>query len=431
MQLCFKLATLTSMRRFHSAMLALGVISLALPSCASLREGGEPGGVSERPLTIVAIGDAGEPGAELRANAGLLTNMYTGQHDGGTYDAMIFLGDNFYPTGLNVPVDEVDGRVKKTLGPFKLPFEGLGRNRVHAIPGNHDYYARNAIEASALFGLISIAEIPVGLNGRGNEREAALDQWTYHHVMPASVLFPLAPDSPDSVEFLFVDSALPLRTDTASWGAALDSLRRLLEASRLRSGIRWRVLCMHHPMHSLGEHGGYTVWNDETERVDYLHPCDRDSDAVGWVKNSFDPEDLCAEKYRRFVNALRAVIAASGAPIHLSLAAHDHSLQLLLYPDRDPDCPGCPRVHIISGAGSRGGMVRSPSPPCEFTSSPASASRRGLSAPGFVKLTFMKEQVHAIFFNAFTITPVDMGEGRTAFSISPEGRLNHYPEPDR
>lgn len=392
--------------------------SLLLAACAHQIEAGRE---DVRPLAVVAIGDAGEPGAELRSCAALLRAMSTGEHDGGTYEAMLFLGDNFYNTGLNVPVDEVDGYVRRVLGPYRVPFERLGRERVHAVPGNHDYYARNAIEASVLFGLISIAEGPVGLTDRGNRRAAALDVWTYHHRMPGRLTLPLAPEAPDSVQFIFVDSALPLRTDTATWSTPLDSLERLLAAERGREEIAWRVLVMHHPLRSLGEHGGYSVWNDETEAVEYLTPCDKDSNAVAWIKNLIDPEDLCAEKYRSFMTALRATIRKGGVPVHAALSGHDHSLQLLLHPDRD--CPECPQVQIISGAGSKPTRVRAAAPPAEFTSFPDAPSRKGVSPPGFVRLEFTSETLRAVFFDAGAMKPLDMGSEQRSFVIRNDGGL--------
>ena len=411
------------MLRHAPAFLLLGMLSLLCPSCAHVQEGVGTTPSHETPFSVVAIGDAGEANSELRANSTLLTNMYSGQHDGGSFDAMIFLGDNFYDTGLNIPADEVEDEVKQILGPYKITFEALGRQNIHALPGNHDYYARNAIEASILFGLISIAEAPVGLSGRGNARETAIEGWTYHDVMPGTATYPLFKGSPDSVQFVFLDSALPLRTDTTSWAPALDSLRRLLDASRAQRGIIWRILCMHHPIYSLGEHGGYSVWNDETNRVDYLTPCNKDSNAVGWVKNWFDPEDLCAEKYGRFMETLKSVIAASGVRIQVALTGHDHSLQLLSYPERDSWCAGCPKLHIVSGAGSRPTMVRFPSPPEEYTSAPSAPSKRGVSPPGFARLTFTRDRLRVVFFNAFSIAPLDMGGGRREFVISPDGSL--------
>jgi len=120
---------------------------------------------------------------------------------------------------------------------------------------------------------------------------------------------------------------------------------------------------------------------------------------------------------------LKTVIRDAGATIHLVLSGHDHSLQLLSYPGRDTWCAECPKVHIISGAGSKASMVRSPEPPAEYTSAPAAASKQGVSGPGFVQLTFTRDRVRAVFFDAYAIAPMDMGGGRRGFEVTQDGTL--------
>lgn len=133
------------------------------------------------PLTVIALGDAGDNTSALRACGTYVTNMHVGQHDAGKFGMLLFLGDNFYPTGLNIPIDDVPRKIESTLEPFKIPLQELGRSNVHALAGNHDYYARYAIETSVFFGLVKIEEAPVGLTDRGNRRAAAIETWTYHY----------------------------------------------------------------------------------------------------------------------------------------------------------------------------------------------------------------------------------------------------------
>ena len=380
-------------------------------------------GAGARPLTVLALGDEGESGSALRACASYVTNMHTGQHDGGKFDVMIFLGDNFYNIGLNGPASEVEGKVKDVLGRFKMPIAELGRANVHGITGNHDYYERNLVETSILFGLISFEGGPIGLTDKGNRRAAALEQWTYHYHLPAEATYALAPGSADSAQFIFVDSALPLRTNPGTWCPALDSLSRLLAASKRRPGILWRILCEHHPIYTVGEHGGYTVWDDETNRVEYLTQCDKDSNAMGYVKNMLDPEDLCADKYRQYLDSLRAVVNAGGVRIQLSLTAHDHSLQLLNYPDRDEQVNGWPKVHVVSGAASKPTRVKFPLPPHEYTSAQVDPKKQGESVPGFVQLRFEGGKLRLAFFDAKTGEWLDMGGGVKEFWLDSSGTL--------
>jgi len=391
--------------------LAIFAFSALLVSCSSQEESTRSSG---RGFTVAALGDGGERNSELKSIGSLITRMHSGEHDGGRADMILFLGDNFYPTGLNVPSDEVEDKVSSVLRYFEDPVTALGRGRVHAVAGNHDYYTRHAFEASALFGLINIEMGPIGLSDRGNERARSLEQWTYHYDMPAEATVPVDEGGQDQVSFIFFDSARLLRTDPPRWKPGLDSLERLLKASAGRGDIRWRVLAVHHPFYSVGEHGGYTEWDDVAGDFEFLTPCDKDSNALSWFKNFLDPEDLCAERYRGYVDSMRAVIGRSGANVDLVLAGHDHSLQLLSYPERDTDCSSCPKVHIVTGSASKVSGVRKPHPPEEYT---AFDSREGLSVSGFAQVTFFRDEIRVRFFQGKKGEPIDMGDGKTVFRI--------------
>src|SRR5512140_1813291 len=160
--------------------LAVAILMLCLDSSGSAQPS-VPG--SRTPLTVIAIGNAGESGSNLRGNSTYLSEMYTGRHDAGQYQAMSFLGDNFTPTGLNIPASSVEGEIASFLRPFQVPMDGLGRAREHALPGEHDYYSRNALESSVFFGLIKHQEGPSGMSSKGNERAAQIPGWTFHYGM--------------------------------------------------------------------------------------------------------------------------------------------------------------------------------------------------------------------------------------------------------
>ncbi len=376
----------------------------------------------DRPLTVVAIGDVGDAGSDWRANAFYITDMFTGRHDAGKPDMLVFLGDNFIPTGLNVPVGDVESTVEGLLRPLAEVLGGIPASRVHAIPGEHDYYARFMSEKSSFFGLIKTGEGPTGVSDKGNSREAAIDAWTYHRGLPGEAIAPIEPGSTDSVQFIFFDSAILLRTEPSRWHEALSALKRILVNSGERTGIGWRVLCVHHPWCSVGPHGGYSTWNDETESVDYLTNCDKDSNGAGFVRNWIDPEDLCADRYRGYIDSVKAVINAAGVRIQLLLAAHDRSLQLLSA--RDPGCDACPPVHIISGAGSLPDRVKLPSPPLDFTSAGRTAQDEGISPPGFVQLQFHAERVRVVFYNGRNGEQIDMGDGQKVFWVGKSGAIS-------
>ena len=400
------------------------VLAVLVPLAGSEGTAAPPGqDGKEHSLTVVAVGDAEENNSVLRGCGAYVTNMHTGQHDAGRFDLLFFLGDTFGPTGLNVPADDVQKTAERILEPFRLPMEELGRGNVHSIAGEHDYYARNAIEGSLLLGLVRIEEAPIGLTDRGNRREEALGGWTHHYGLPAEAVYPLGPGSRDSVQFIFFDTALPLRTPAAMWGPALGGLRRILSGDRARPRVVWRILCTHHPFAASGEHAGYTAWDDEAASVGYVPPCDRDSSALSWFRNWLDPEDLCAGRYRDLADSVRSAVRDGGVKVQCVLSAHDHSLQLISSSPGASAADPFPSIQIVSGSVAEPARVRFPSPPAVFTSAVTDPSEKGMSLPGFVRMTFGETACTVVFYNGNTGDPIDMGGGAREFLIGLDGAL--------
>jgi hypothetical protein len=377
-------------------------------------------------FSLVAVGDAGEKSDILHDNAKALSKLF----DDSAFDLLVFLGDNFYKIGLNFDKaatqkeveEETQKKIKDVLGPFQKVIQKLGRNRVHAIAGNHDYYARLVVDKSILFGLISIQTAPVGITNRGNEREAEIPFWTYHYGLPEQALFRIG-ETQDSLQVIFFDSAILLRTSPDAWGKYLSALRQILASTQNRPQIKWRILTAHHPLYSVGKHGGYTVWDAKSQTVQRLNLCDADSDAVGYFINIADPEDLCAARYRSYQDSIKSVIRQSGVRVQIFLAGHDHSLQLLHYPLRDENCSNCPKIHIVSGAGSSTGKVKAPSLPAgEFTSPNNNPKQQGESQYGFTRFDITGEEILVRFFSGKTKREIDMG-GRMNFRIDLNGKL--------
>jgi hypothetical protein len=170
----------------------------------------------------------------------------------------------------------------------------------------------------------------------------------------------------------------------------------------------------------VGEHGGYSEWNDETQSVEYLTRCDKDSNAGAWFENWMDPEDLCAPRYRQLMDSLAASIRLSGASVQIALGSHDLSLQLLQVP-RESRMAGVPSIQIISGAGSKVARVSASNPPTAFTSASENPKQAGEAVPGFVQLQFERERLRVRFFNARTGDWMKMNSGQVDFMIGKEG----------
>jgi len=320
---------------------------------------------------------------------------------------LFFLGDNFYPTGLNVPEDDVVSTINACLEPFSPAFERLGPENVHAVPGNHDYYCG------------MLGPIPYGRCIQGNIRENAITSWTFHMIMPSSIRRPTHPASTDSVEFVFFDSALLLATERSMWSTCLDSLERLLRRSSSSRGIRWRIVVAHHSPFSVGEHGGWRHWSDREKRVQYLGNCWSDGmDPKKYVEQTISSQDNCAGDYRAYVDSLEARIGRSRALVQLMLTGHDHSLQLLA--NVRTGSGTATRTYIVSGAGSKTATVRSSFPPHVWTH-PVIANN-GESAPGYVVGSFVDDHLDLRFIDPRTDQTLDMG-GRTEFRVAVTGRL--------
>ncbi len=395
--------------------LARALPFVLIVACASPSRGQAPG----RHCTVIALGDGGDNNGVLRANAFYVTEMVLGHHDAGKPDMLLFLGDNFIPVGLNIQASDVEGEVKANLGAFKDVFDVLRPDQVHAVPGEHDYYCRFAVEHTALFGLFRTSEVPIGLSDRGNRREAEIPSWTFHFGLPSESTAPLGEGSADSVQMIYFDSAILLRTDPSAWAPALAALRGILTASARRTGIVWRVFCAHHPWRSVGVHGGYSLWDDETQKVTYLSNCDRDTNATGYLRNWLDPEDLCGDRYRLYVDSVSTIIRESGARVQIVLSAHDRSLQLL------PALPGAvyPAIQVVTGAAALPERVLDAAPPERYTSASTDRFKEGISLPGFAQLQFSREKARVVFYSGRTSDPLDMGGGSTTFWITPEGNL--------
>ncbi|MDZ7360605.1 MAG: metallophosphoesterase [candidate division KSB1 bacterium] len=395
--------------------------------------GQAPPAGSKADFSFVAIGDIGEKSDLLTDNAKTMTALFRQDR----FDLLIFLGDNFYPTGLNFGASgnfqkEVPKKIKDVLDPFREVMAGLGKKNVHAVAGNHEYYAKVLLDKSFFFGAFSISALPVGITNKGNQRADTISTWTYHYSLPSEVIFAAGQDS---VQFIFFDSAILLRTQPETWRPSLAHLQRLLASTRQRPRVKWRIFAAHHPLYSVGEHGGYSEWDPEARAVRYLNHCDPDSDAVNYFQNLVDPQDLCTERYRAYRDSVHAAIHRSGVTVQLALSGHDHSLQLLHNPNRhsafaslgslaEQVCARCPKIFLVSGAGAKTSRVKMPSSQKgEYTCPHPDPKQEGKSQFGFVRVDFQGERLRVRFFSGKTKKEIDMG-GRREFFIKPDGTLD-------
>ncbi len=408
---------MSSNHRVKCSLAVLLLNGLGVFSCGPALVDFQP---TEADFSFVAIGDTGERGDLLEQNAAVLRKMFRQDR----FQSLIFLGDNFYPTGLNVPREKLQDKINSMLDPFAEVLQGLGRENVFALAGNHDYYAFLAVDFKLPLNLYRVQTAPYGISSRGNERARRLPVWTYVDSLPRAALY--GPDT-NKIQMIFFDSARPLRTDTTTWQPALARLQQLLDEHKNDAHVKWRLLFVHHPFHSLGPHGGYKHWDEDNETVAYLNPCSKDSNAADYVLNLLDPEDTCAPKYQAYVRAVQTAIAASGVTVQAVIAGHEHVLQLIYRPQENN---GSPRLHVGSGAGAKVSRVKAANPAAhEFTwwqrfEREDNVKQKGRSKHGFVRFDLKGDFLELRFFDGKDGSVLPAGDGKSVFVIHCDGSMS-------
>jgi hypothetical protein len=389
---------------------AATVRRLLLLSSALLFAAGAARAQPGAPFTFIAIGDEGQVG-EAHSSVAAATNAVAGRlaSSGSPLGMLLFLGDNFYPHGLNGVGDEWQRLRDAIIAPYRDLAARLGRQNVRAIAGNHDYYCR------------AVNTIPYGFCVTGNQRERAMPEWTYSYYWPVGLRHAMSEGGADSVELILFDSSYLLTRPTIFWRRPLDSLERLLRASAAAPGVRFRILVAHHSPRTIGEHAGWRAWLPGLKRVGYIGNCMREGqDPFRYIYEFFSTQDLCSDRYRWYNDSLDGIIARSGAHVQAILSGHEHSLQFMHYPDYG--CANCPKIFIVSGAGSKHERVKSPVPPHEFSHPLNDDANKGESAPGFIVGTFAGGKLRIEFIDGRDGSALDMG-GRSAFVVDEAGSL--------
>jgi hypothetical protein len=224
-------------------------------------------------------------------------------------DALVLLGDNFYPHGLRV--GELVSQVRRNLvEPYcrfvelkgwaspqvadacPLPEADRRPVPIYAVLGNHDYDTREspALQLGAVPWFVSNWRMPDGL-----ARSYELGQ---------------------GVSLILFQSAAIYRGKDTS--ALRDAIRRARGP--------WRILAAHRPM-----------------------------------KAPKGREPRWSALSRAYVEAVGGAIEEAGLPVHLHLAGHEHNLQVLTME------PPAPPLHVVAGSGGSVRRVKSGSPPPRFT----------------------------------------------------------------
>jgi hypothetical protein len=321
---------------------------------------------------LLLIGDAGAPDPDgepalrvLNARAGELPLKTT----------VVFLGDNVYETGMpdagpleDTPVEEILDEVLLNLYESREEAERKLNAQVDAVtkagagaifvPGNHDW-----------------DQFGIG----GWDRIRALDEYIDELRARGDTEIVLAPSGgcPGPVSIDLGTRLRVIAIDTQWWlkgtgdkPTADDNptgCRHLTEAA-VRQGLarelstagdRETVVVAHHPLSSIGPHGGHYPWfvhlfplhmlSSYVPRVTHWLPLPVVGSAMVWARQWRSPtvQDLSNPRYRRMREELligMEMARGEHAPL-LFAAGHDHSLQL--FEERFG-----PTYSLVSGLGS-------------------------------------------------------------------------------
>ncbi len=288
----------------------LAALLLALPLWFSCGREPLPAAPGSARLSLLAVGDTGRlplvsgaPSPQTAVARGLAA-----EDRRSPIDALVFLGDNFYPHGLRA--GELVSRVRRNLvEPYcrfvelkgwaspevaeACPLPEAERHPVpiYAVLGNHDYDTREspALQLEAIPWFISNWTLPDGLAR------------TYELGEGVSLI-------------LFQSAPVYQGKDPAA-------LRRAIRRAR----GPWRIVASHRPMKA--------------------------------AKGLKPRRSALA---RAYVEAVERAMKEAGLPVHLYLAGHEHNLQVLTME------PPAPPLHIVAGSGASVRSVKPGIPPPRF-----------------------------------------------------------------
>jgi hypothetical protein len=252
---------------------------------------------------------------------------------------VVFLGDNIYPAGLELPGEAGHEHGKRVLD---AQIASVGDAQGFFTLGNHDW--------------------DQGKPERGWQVANAQTQYLSSHSPNISVhpggtcAGPEVVDFGDQIRFVFIDLWAGIyQIDMndqhqagcayrAGEGRILNRIAEIFEASKEREVI----LVTHAPMMTAGPHGGYFPWREHVFPLRVFH---RDLWIPLPIIGSIFPlsrilgvtnTDLMSANYQQYIQQTKEIFRP-GMP-SLVAAGHEHSLQIHIDP--------IGVMHAVSGAGS-------------------------------------------------------------------------------
>lgn len=276
--------------------------------------------------TIFLIGDGGAPSRDTAdVNFGLLEQALL---RAGERSAIVFLGDNIYPSGLppETHPDRADAerRINKQLDVL-ADYSG----RVVFVPGNHDWGGQG------LGGdRLQLNRQEAYIEGRLDRGNTFLPDMGFPG--PAEISLD------ENIMLVAIDTQWWLEDNKSYGDTGAYQLESEGEFLLELDDVLWRhadkhlIVVGHHPIFTNGEHGGYfsglrSIFTGEAFSRRYLGT----------------PQDLSNLKYRQLRDGLLAVFEHHRDLVYA--AGHDHSLQYFHHNDQH---------YVVSGSGSKLSYVR-------------------------------------------------------------------------
>jgi hypothetical protein len=273
---------------------------------------------------------------------------------------VLALGDNIYMQGYpskeqGQPDWDEDQLESIAFLDAQLKVAQVSGATMVLVPGNHDWYASEVDSQAQHIALYADA------------REANV---AFRPHRPGQPPFPESADFA-GVSVVFVDSEWLIQNDPATTAPAYEQLDRELARIRRERPQNLIVLAQHHPMETMGQHGGYMTHF-----------------AYWFFINLIDlfvdmNQDIGHPEYDYYVDQVSGIMSKYDRVVHS--AGHEHSLQLF----KPPAGQGA-SYNLVSGAGNSNkvsGVWHNAN------------SRFALSQEGFMELAITEQGVHLTVFD--------------------------------
>lgn len=280
---------------------------------------------------VILIGDAGEMNEGQRhALKSAAQLVLTGK------TTTLFLGDNIYPTGMELPGTEKHLATAEILKSQFEPMRAKG-SATYFVPGNHDW------DKSGPLGLAKIQAQSDFLAAYNDPKLQLLPQSGCPNPVAIELTDKLTVIAYDSEWWLFPYDKNNPDCECNTKEEVIMRMRELLNQHK----DKMIILASHHPFQSYGVHGGYFSLKDHLFPLtavskNFYLPMPVIGSLYPFLRTTFlNPEDMKHPLYKDMISKVNSVFG--NLPNVVYAAGHEHGLQLIKGN----------QLQIVSGAGAK------------------------------------------------------------------------------